>query len=115
MKQCPTCRTTYTDDSLRFCLADGGILVSVPDNEATLVKAKHEPVRVNIDSGSNPPSASFESAPKPSTTKIVLVIGLFAALLLGAAGVAAALLYFNRDSRKANSVTTPTPAATPAA
>ncbi len=31
MKQCPTCKTTYTDETLRFCLADGSPL---PDNSA---------------------------------------------------------------------------------
>jgi hypothetical protein len=42
MKLCPTCRSTYTDDSLRFCLQDGSQLVhageaeSTPDAEVTL-------------------------------------------------------------------------------
>jgi hypothetical protein len=46
MKRCPTCQSTYTDDSLRFCLQDGTTLVSmstgsgggptVPDQEKTL-------------------------------------------------------------------------------
>ncbi|HEV2912667.1 MAG TPA: discoidin domain-containing protein [Pyrinomonadaceae bacterium] len=27
MKRCPTCQSTYTDDSLRFCLQDGATLV----------------------------------------------------------------------------------------
>lgn len=30
MKQCPTCRTPYTDDSLNFCLKDGTPLASGP-------------------------------------------------------------------------------------
>lgn len=29
MKRCPTCQSTYTDDTLRFCLQDGTPLVSV--------------------------------------------------------------------------------------
>jgi hypothetical protein len=29
MKRCPTCQSTYTDDSLRFCLQDGTALLSV--------------------------------------------------------------------------------------
>ena len=33
MKRCPTCQSTYTDDSLRFCLQDGAQLVSVSDEE----------------------------------------------------------------------------------
>lgn len=29
MKRCPTCQSTYTDDSLTFCLTDGAALVGV--------------------------------------------------------------------------------------
>jgi hypothetical protein len=29
MKHCPTCQTTYTDDSLRFCLQDGTALADI--------------------------------------------------------------------------------------
>lgn len=47
MKRCPTCRSTYTDVSLRFCLQDGTALVNIgqsgdavgqtlPDQEKTL-------------------------------------------------------------------------------
>lgn len=42
MKRCPTCQSTYTDDSLRFCLQDGSKLVraseaeSAPEAELTL-------------------------------------------------------------------------------
>lgn len=43
MKRCPTCGSTYTDDTLRFCLQDGAVLKGLdeaedsPDSEATLV------------------------------------------------------------------------------
>jgi ketosteroid isomerase-like protein len=47
MKRCPTCQSTYTDDSLRFCLQDGTALINVgrttdagptiPDQEKTLL------------------------------------------------------------------------------
>jgi hypothetical protein len=33
MKICPSCRQTYTDDDLNFCLTDGSFLTSAPDNE----------------------------------------------------------------------------------
>lgn len=33
MKICPSCRQTYTDDELNFCLTDGSFLTSVADNE----------------------------------------------------------------------------------
>jgi pimeloyl-ACP methyl ester carboxylesterase len=31
MKRCPICQQTYTDETLRFCRADGGVLESVGD------------------------------------------------------------------------------------
>ncbi len=36
MKQCPTCRRTYSDDTLAFCLDDGSTLVTSPDPQKTL-------------------------------------------------------------------------------
>jgi hypothetical protein len=37
MKRCPKCNHTYPDDSLNFCLEDGGVLVSPGDPDATLL------------------------------------------------------------------------------
>ena len=33
MKQCPNCQTTYTDDTLKFCLQDGTLLTNVVNSE----------------------------------------------------------------------------------
>jgi tetratricopeptide (TPR) repeat protein len=35
MKSCPTCKRTYADDSLRFCLEDGSVLSASYDPQAT--------------------------------------------------------------------------------
>ena len=48
MKQCPACKTTYTDETLRFCLADGGTLISLPDEEETLIRGDRRDIRVNV-------------------------------------------------------------------
>ncbi|HKX83988.1 MAG TPA: hypothetical protein VJL58_07210, partial [Pyrinomonadaceae bacterium] len=97
MKQCPTCRTTYTDESLHFCLADGSTLVVLHGDEATLVSPKREPMRIDAGMGAHsahvPPSS-------PSVMKIVAVVGLFGFFIIAAAGIAGALLYFNRDTRR---------------
>src|SRR5256885_1686741 len=39
MKRCPTCKRTFEDDTLSFCLDDGTPLVAAtrPDSEGTLV------------------------------------------------------------------------------
>ncbi|MGD9563595.1 MAG: SH3 domain-containing protein [Pyrinomonadaceae bacterium] len=39
MKECPKCRTAYTDDSLSFCLSDGTRLLDVSAEEPTVVGA----------------------------------------------------------------------------
>jgi hypothetical protein len=61
MKYCPNCQTTYTDDTLRFCLQDGTQLAEVSDastdmptvafdDSATLVSRKppQQVVRINV-------------------------------------------------------------------
>ena len=35
MKRCPTCQTTYTDESLNFCLQDGATLVSTGESSSS--------------------------------------------------------------------------------
>jgi hypothetical protein len=41
MKECPTCKRVYADDTLNFCLSDGSVLTIIPEPaEATLVLPK---------------------------------------------------------------------------
>ena len=37
MKICPSCRQTYTDDDLNFCLTDGSFLTAAPNSEPKTV------------------------------------------------------------------------------
>ncbi len=37
MKICPSCRQTYTDDNLNFCLTDGSFLTTATENEPKTV------------------------------------------------------------------------------
>src|SRR2546427_6315842 len=46
MKQCPACKTTYTDETLSYCLSDGQPLVFVEDEYATVVNRTGEPTAV---------------------------------------------------------------------
>ena len=58
MKQCPSCRTNYTDDSLQFCLQDGTALIenvaSIPeinsyDDAPTVISPRQvEPIRIDV-------------------------------------------------------------------
>lgn len=126
MQQCPRCGTTYTDDSLRFCLTDGAVLDSVGEQVTvihsvgqTAPYAKGGQMRVEIPQTAPPPSyvqPSAAPAKGSNTLKIVLVVGLLGIMALLAIGGAGALIYFNKDTRTAEPVVsnkaTPTPTAT---
>ena len=43
MKICPTCRKTYTDDGLNFCLEDGSVLTLAEDEAAPTVMMQQPP------------------------------------------------------------------------
>ncbi len=75
MKYCPNCQTTYTDDTLRFCLQDGTQLAEVSDastdmptvafdDSETLVSRKppQQVVRINVP---EPESQNWERTEQP--------------------------------------------------
>lgn len=97
MKRCPACNTTYSDDSLKFCLSDGTALSKVADEEATVVRAKAP--------GFPTPGAA---SPKRGSSTLLKVIAVLVVLGIGAlvvAGIAGAAFYY--------SMAEPTPTATP--
>jgi hypothetical protein len=76
MKRCPTCQSTYTDDTLRFCLQDGTPLVSasrgdgpsVADAGKTLVmdspeRRHEEPPPTEILNAASLPTAPSSNKP----------------------------------------------------
>ncbi|MGQ0543583.1 MAG: hypothetical protein ACT4O9_17340 [Blastocatellia bacterium] len=113
MKQCPACKTTYTDDSLRFCLADGATLDAVQDEQATVLRsAERDLLRVDIakETARTKPSSVVEKSSGNPLLKIllaVLILGFLVILLAGAAGF---FFYINSGSNNSNiAVTSPTP------
>lgn len=96
MKECPKCGTTYTDDSLRYCLADGTPLNI--DEQPTIVrtslipsaeKTVTLPASPNANSGS--PTVDGSGA---SIMKIVLGIIAFSVLLLVSVSLAVVFYYY---------------------
>lgn len=116
MKQCPRCRTSYTDDSLRFCLADGAVLEEAGEQE-TAVR------RVSVDVGPPPTvaipqaRATSQTAAKGGRTVLKIVIGVMVLGLLAlvAAGGAGLLYYMNSGGTANVAQTTPTPRSSPSA
>jgi hypothetical protein len=83
MKQCPTCKRTYPDESLNFCLDDGAVLSSLNDPDATLVNARpraHPPVTKVLPQGS-PVQPTRSSLPWVLVALLVLIVGVGAVVL----------------------------------
>lgn len=121
MKQCPFCKTNYSDDTLVFCLNDGTKLISLSDEQATQ-QMSFNPNQIRVEIPSNPSSPTVFSTPQiPQTvetkksgkglTLALLAIGL---LLLAGAAVAGIVLYnngsFGKTIATANTSPSPTPA-----
>jgi hypothetical protein len=112
MKRCPNCGTTYTDETLRFCLADGASLVFIGNETFDRAGARltnDAPATEII--GSYPTVASRR--PGSPVVKIVialLVAGLLALIGIGAAG---AFFYMNSGGEIVASSPTPTPKTSP--
>ncbi len=105
MKQCPSCKNTYTDDSLAFCLSDGTTLLSLQTEEVT--QQFNNPIRVNIAQETSP--TGFTPTVQPTQPKsgkswiIGLLVGLFLLAIVGIGGVGA-LYYMNSGGAKTNAV-----------
>jgi hypothetical protein len=117
MKQCPQCRTTYTDDGLRYCLADGAELFQTDGEQETVAARRDQRVRVDIERDSPRPMPTTTPAKSQSTSvlKIIAIIALIGLLVIFAAAGIGTLVYFGTrnnlaDTNKNVAVnTSPTP------
>src|SRR5437763_7594070 len=101
MKQCPVCKTTYTDESLRYCLADGTTLSF--SEEPTVLAPRNDPLTVDI------PDRTVHQAPpidqKKGTNnwlKAAVAFGVILVIFAAALAVAIAVLYMNTGGRNTN-------------
>ena len=112
MKQCPTCRTTYTDETLRYCLADGASLIDVGSEAETVVRPG---VRVDIPSQAYPTIPNAPAAPAKGSPVLKIVVALLVLGFLGLLGLGAAGAFFYINSGGTNvAVASPSPSPTPA-
>lgn len=97
MKQCPVCKTTYTDESLKFCLADGNLLSGSGEAEQpTMVFQDRNPMQINIPPNTVPekfqlPTTSVQTDKKSSLP--LILASLFVLILLAVIGVGAVFLF----------------------
>lgn len=131
MKQCPQCKTTYTDDSLKFCLTDGSPLemlrdadktIAFPDAKTIGMNVPEPTVRQRVDIGSQSPDNSVptvfpaqrESSPGGSNKVIVgLLVTLIVLILAGFAGFAAYMWFSPKTSENAGANVSPTAVPSP--
>ena len=95
MKQCPSCKRTYTDETLLYCLEDGSALNAVYDSEATQVMPfPRTPIVTppQVSPSYPPPSTPFPP-PQHGRSRAPVYV-LIALLLLVLGGGALALLIF---------------------
>lgn len=120
MKQCPVCKTTYTDETLRFCLNDGTNLVTSNDEVAATVQMSFDknPVRINVPPDSTPtvftPPISNQPVKKGVSPMIVgVLVSLLILVIIGFAGFAAYVALKPGDKSEAIVTTSPTPKISP--
>jgi hypothetical protein len=106
MKQCPTCTRIFADDTLRYCLDDGGVLTSAYDPEETHFKTPAGPTRLP------PIVVPHYQAPSQVTragVNPVVVYVLIAALALVVGGGVVAILKPGAANQTASLPSTATP------
>ncbi len=120
MKICPSCRRTYDDDGLNFCLEDGSVLTfaSVDQAAPTVVMSPPRPthqqdgVRTSWDAQ---PQGAYSMQPKKKSSKAWLwVLGIFGVLMLLCGGGFAGFFYYvasvaNSANTARNASTQPPP------
>ncbi len=118
MKQCPACRTVYSDDTLSFCLEDGRPLADLADEEPTRVRAGGKgPSFADVPSTKVFTAAENETADRRSASawiKIaaaIIIVGVVGFAAIGLAG--AAFYYSTGKSEPEQTRATPTPRFSP--
>ena len=118
MKICPTCRRTYDDDALNFCLDDGSVLTfGVDHSNAPTIAMNPRPTAPGhpsqgMQQGWTPPAAtpySMQPKKKKSRGWLWAVAILCLGILLCGGSIAGMFVYFasvaNNNTRVANNST----------
>jgi len=116
MKRCPTCKRTFEDDSLAFCLDDGSPLVAEtgPDSQPTLVSPAPSPLPTQSQ---YPPAVPSVAAPPkrhvwPWIVGGVLVFLFFVIVIVAAIAIPQFLKKSQNSNRVVINVPTPAPSET---
>ena len=123
MKQCPACGSTFTDDTLLYCLADGAKLVDHEAEQETVVRSAGSTEKTEkmnwqptLPAGAQTGSDSSSVAVSTKGLKIMLIVALLGVGAIAVLGVLG-LMYFNTSfgglgANRNRNIPTPSPAPT---
>lgn len=122
MKICPTCRKTYADDNLNFCLEDGSVLtIASDDPPATVMMGQPRPTNPQPGFGQQPLPNTMQSSygsspqqysmqpPRKSSKAWLWVLGIVGIVLLLCGGGFVGLIILGMQADKANNQNTTIP------
>jgi len=118
MKRCPTCKRTFEDDSLAYCLDDGSPLVAEtgPDSEATLVSPSPSAPPPTLVSPYPPAVSPARPAPKrrvwPWVVGGLLVFFFFVVVIVAVIAIPQIVRKSRNTNRIVVNVPTPEPSET---
>ncbi len=126
MKSCPTCRRSYADDTLRFCLEDGTELSLIDEREdphrtekfpAAVTQAAHNAVRVDIPTSQTTAPRPTQQTSKSSSLVLKILIAIVAlgiVVVVAAVGLLGLFYYLgSRQTVVSNQSPTPVPTVSP--
>jgi len=118
VKICPTCRQTYTDASLNFCLADGSVLSPLSQDHQssptlfmgqTPSTSQSQPLQTNPPQNWGTPAMTSPVRQQKKSKAWIWVLGIFAGFLLlvglGIVGVIALVATTDFDKKTDNKPT----------
>lgn len=116
MKICSQCQTTYTDDSLQFCLQDGTplkfVTATIAQNSTevwnsepeTVIKQNNNQIRFDLPQQPTTQPQNYQTnqitnfqpdPPKKSKLWLFLLVGLLGVSVIGVLGVAGVMMFMN--------------------
>ena len=116
MNTCPQCGTTYTDASLRFCLADGAALGAKASEAETVVSGRREGLRVDIPETQQKRRPTEPAAKRDGSFALKLIIVIFGILIIGSIVIGGlGAIYYISSGSNTNSQSEVPPSPTPTA
>jgi len=116
MKRCPNCRSTYTDDGLRFCLTDGSELVPMDAEQEPVLGSRGKALQPDISHAPSYSAGQVARSPSGGRVfgKVIAIAGVLGVLLvIGLIAFVLVIYLASRAKTVDNGSGNKTPAASP--